>query len=232
MKAKRLRQQKLLRLYLGSIWTISAIITASIYLYPSSIDFIYQEDRLLENLSAGVCLGTFTLGICLIARSSNSPKNSKPNKIIALTSLLSLLGFLDEISYGERIFRSTFPRLLGIKLDGAHDFLEVLKRFAKLEIIQKTERHIVAGVAAAFILIIVTYLLYLILVHLEQPFVTLFSSFTILLAISQLIDLTPLPESIKVYSMVVEELFELFLAINLLFSCLIVDCEKQNCRNS
>lgn len=40
----------------------------------------------------------------------------------ALVAGLALIGALDEISFGERLFGLTMPRVAGYKIDGLHDF--------------------------------------------------------------------------------------------------------------
>ena len=49
-------------------------------------------------------------------------------KYLWTVAALGLLGFLDEISFGERLFGLSMPFVAGTKIDSAHDFVSLLYR--------------------------------------------------------------------------------------------------------
>tara|TARA_B100000212_G_C26977199_1_gene365097 strand:- start:309 stop:518 length:210 start_codon:yes stop_codon:yes gene_type:complete len=55
-----------------------------------------QEDKLVENITAFIFLITFFLNIKL-----QKFKNDNKRKILRMISIISLIGFLDELSFGE-----------------------------------------------------------------------------------------------------------------------------------
>ncbi|WP_413400008.1 hypothetical protein [Prochlorococcus sp. MIT 0714] len=119
------KAKNIVKLYFTSVIASFALFLVAVYLNPSNTDFIHKEDGLLENLSAGICFATFIFGIVLILR------NCRYKKMLAGISFVSLLGFLDEISFGGRIFKIKYPRIFGVNIDGIHDFLSVAKRLVK-----------------------------------------------------------------------------------------------------
>lgn len=233
IKTKRKsNQQKLIKSYLTIILSLFVLFLGIVSIDHSNTKFIYQEDGLIENLSAGICLGTFFLGIILTI------KNLRPSKIIIASSFLSLLGFLDELSYGERIFKIKMPTLYSVKVDGIHDFLEVIKQFLKFEIFERPDRYLATILIAIIVLFAITWSLYTkytntfhSLLRPRSPQFTLFISFVMFLGISQFIDLN-LFKLIKLdllknkYAITIEELFETFAWLSLLFSCLLANTKK------
>lgn len=89
---------------------------------PESRDSLLLEDGIVENLSAMFYFFTFVVGSFYIF------KSDKYKKTILAVSLLSLLGCLDELSFGERLFNLKMPRISGVQIDGAHDFFSLIAR--------------------------------------------------------------------------------------------------------
>ena len=82
---------------------------------PDYRGYLAHEDSLVENLSAFFFLCTFFLGLLFIL------KGTKNKKALIFVSVIGLLGFLDEISFGERMFALNMPRVHGMPIDSAHD---------------------------------------------------------------------------------------------------------------
>ncbi len=86
---------------------------------PDYRSYILREDSLVENLSAFFYLITFLLGSLFFIKSK---RTIKP---LVIVSAVGILGFLDEISFGERLFALHMPRIGDLKIDAAHDFIEL-----------------------------------------------------------------------------------------------------------
>ncbi|WP_036911425.1 hypothetical protein [Prochlorococcus sp. MIT 0701] len=218
------KAKNIVKLYFTSVIASFALFLVAVYLNPSNTDFIHKEDGLLENLSAGICFATFIFGIVLILR------NCRYKKMLAGISFVSLLGFLDKISFGGRIFKIKYPRIFGVNIDGIHDFLSVAKRLVKNEIIEMPGRHLTAIFITAIILSLIAWTLYSLILRstilFNSPYLILFTAFAIFVVISQLIDLELLFNDHNVYLITIEELFEAFAALSLLFVCLLVKTER------
>lgn len=95
------------------------------FILPEFTPYFVEEDSVIENLSAFSYLLAFFLGIWVLTNYGSWWKLSLP------VALLGLVGFLDEISFGERIFDLTMPVVLGVKVDAAHDFVAIFYLFLK-----------------------------------------------------------------------------------------------------
>lgn len=229
----KLKIDKIVVFYLLLVLVIFMAGIGVVYLDPINTKFMHQEDLFIENLTVGICLGTFVLGIILLF------KNYSQKKILAAASFASLLGFLDEISYGERIFGIKFPLILGKKVDGIHDLLAVVKKFIAIEIIQRPDRHFAIKEATIFLIFSssIALICFISLCRLNHfklipsfSYLILLFSFTVFLVVSQLMDLglSLYKEYVKnIYGATIEEIFELFVSLSLLFTCLLVKSEKR-----
>jgi uncharacterized membrane protein YhdT len=85
--------------------------------------FVFDEDQLVETLSAIMFLGASLYA----ARRWWIDAGTSPLDRLALAGLaaIALVGFMDEISFGERVFRFDVYEIAGVRIDGAHDFIEV-----------------------------------------------------------------------------------------------------------
>ncbi|MGB0767436.1 MAG: hypothetical protein ACPGYV_06975 [Phycisphaeraceae bacterium] len=79
------------------------------------------EDELVEHASAGFFFLTFALASWMLARPAAVRK-----RMLLFLAGFGLLGFLDEISFGERIFDYEPHELFGVRIDAAHDLIEVV----------------------------------------------------------------------------------------------------------
>jgi hypothetical protein len=113
--------RKLVRIY--AIFTILniAILTVLYFLFPKLYRFLFAEDNLVEDLTVLFYLLSFSIGIYIIVRL----KEKKYRKIFIAIPLVSLMGALEELSYGQRIFKLKMPYLDGVQIDAIHDFIEL-----------------------------------------------------------------------------------------------------------
>ena len=89
---------------------------------PELFNDLAKEDQLLENLTTGLLAGTVCLGLWL----QRCQRTHKP--AIRGFTTIALLGFLDEISFGERLFDLKMPKAGGTQIDGLHDLLNMFKK--------------------------------------------------------------------------------------------------------
>lgn len=113
-------------LFLELLVFISAVDTYLAWLvtrkYPAFRYLIIQEDQLVENLSAVFFFIAFGLGIYFFLKLRRI--QSRP--LLIGIALVGLNGFLDEISFGERIFHFTPPVIGGVQFDAVHDIVEII----------------------------------------------------------------------------------------------------------
>lgn len=102
----------------------SLVVSTLVYVFlPGSRELITLEDSLVENCSALLFISTFFLSS--LKALSRKGRNSK----LYILSCVSLLGFLDEVSFGERLFSLSMPTLSGKKIDAIHDLADVAKNY-------------------------------------------------------------------------------------------------------
>ena len=87
--------------------------------FPGIRDTLVAEDEVVENLSALLFLLGAGLGVLRLwgSRTRSLAYWGIP--------LLALVGFLDEMSFGERMFGLSMPVVLGVKIDAVHDLFYV-----------------------------------------------------------------------------------------------------------
>lgn len=85
--------------------------------------YFVHEDSLIENLTAAFYLFTFFAALLLLKNQRVSSVNSR--RWLIMLSAVGLLGFLDEISFGERLFDLAMPVLGDTKIDAVHDVVEL-----------------------------------------------------------------------------------------------------------
>jgi hypothetical protein len=116
--------------YFWLLITLSALIDVTACLFfisnPSGgivRTYIAAEDGILENLTVVLYLLTFLFALVLLG--TQSIKRQFDRKWLVLLLALGLIGFLEEISYGERLLSLEMPIVYNIKIDGVHDFVDV-----------------------------------------------------------------------------------------------------------
>jgi hypothetical protein len=88
---------------------------------------IFGEDRGVEMATALLFLAAFVAGIVHICRSR--PRDYPI--LLPVAAVLGLIGFLDETSFGARIFGWSMPAMAdGGEFDGAHDLVILIYRLA------------------------------------------------------------------------------------------------------
>ncbi|MEX0720056.1 MAG: hypothetical protein WD059_05265 [Balneolaceae bacterium] len=99
---------------------VSLIIGLIIYFwFPDFMPYIIEEDHLVENLSAFSYLLAFVLALWVL-------KNYQSwRKLTWFVAAMGLIGFFDEISFGERIINFTSPEFWGEDIDAVHDILAI-----------------------------------------------------------------------------------------------------------
>lgn len=132
---------------------------AGFYLLQGHRSLLTEEDQLIENLSAVLFLGSGLLGLWLLLRSTGQ------RKIYLLVTALGLIGFLDELSFGERIFGFSMPSVAGVKIDGVHDLVRLPLRPLRQLLLASSSA---TAVAVLVILVIAAVLLITAVSHRER----------------------------------------------------------------
>jgi hypothetical protein len=196
---------------------ISALAACCVFLWlPDYRYLLYTEDQLVENLTAGFFLISFLLSLFLFFKSKTHQKGQ------ILISMLGLLGFLDELSYGERLFQFKMPQLYGVKIDAVHDIFYLGYDKIKGQTNSALPYVLLGlGVCIATAAILVWKYRHQLkgafsdILHEQTRILALF--FAILAILSLVLDLGFMRHSVRY---VAEELFEMFAAIALLFCSL------------
>ena len=109
------------RVYVLAAISSVAISISTYFLLPNLRGLIIGEDRLLESSSAVLFLATFVIGLALALQVNEK----RQRRVYFVVPLIGLLGFLEELSYGERIFDITMPQIYDVKVDALHDLIRV-----------------------------------------------------------------------------------------------------------
>jgi len=88
-------------------------------LLPSCRDALIQEDQLTENLSVILFLYAALSGLLILVRS----KNHERRRLLFVVTAAALLGFFEEISYGESLLGLKMPVVNNTKIDAGHDVI-------------------------------------------------------------------------------------------------------------
>jgi hypothetical protein len=149
---------------------------------------LFGEDRLVETITSLLFLAAFIVGVAfLIAYSAR-----RYRVLLYITSGLGLLGFLDEISFGARLFGWSMPEMAaGGEFDGAHDLVILIYRLGA-----EADPLVVAAICASLVLITTLCVLHrysqvLSLTHrvLTEPAYGLFALFVVGVAMAAVLDL-------------------------------------------
>jgi len=184
--------------------------------FPNFRPSLMDEDRMIENLSAAFYFFSAFIAILFLK------KHKIHKRILVLIAALGLLCFLEELSFGERIFGFSAPKIMGKKIDSTHDFLQLGHRvIKKIMYFHETYGYLLIGIGA--IMVIIGVLKYwrklngTISKKFPRPTYILFMFFAALVFASLLIDLDIVYNNTL---FMLEELLELNAAIALLFCCL------------
>ena len=113
-------------IYIGAIALIDAIAGVVFVSAPSDglvRGYFVSEDSLIENLTASFYLLTCLFALVLL--NIRSTRTMRGRKALMLFSVFGLIAFLEELSYGERLFDIEMPVLSGMKIDAVHDFFSL-----------------------------------------------------------------------------------------------------------
>ena len=204
---------KYIKIYL-LLFTIIMFIGFGIYFQqPIYRGYLLEEDSTIENLSAIFYFISFFIGVIFFIRSKTN------RRALKYVSAISLLGFLDELSFGERLFNLKMPKFSRVKIDGVHDLFDWA--YTVITRLWVSER-IYVFLFALFVIAVLIFgwLKYrfkikkiLPKIYDKPPFI-LFSFFVFLILIAMIIDLEIIEHEVL---SLIEELLEMNSAIALLF---------------
>jgi len=211
-----------LKLYAVTIALVWIGFTSLYILVPGVRKSFVLEDHLTENLTVLFGMTSFLLGLIYLKAKADADLW----KAYFMIPLLGLLGSLDEISFGERIWHLTMPTLLGVKIDAIHDFIKVAY------VALKTPHNgiVYAGVTSIVAFVVIGFVAWLHWIHKQRyglfkiypalKYVTFTITFV---AIAQVLDLDLIRRQFLEFN---EELLEMIGAITLTFAALSLKYEK------
>lgn len=100
-----------------------AVYALAYALLPRSRETLITEDGIIETTTALVFLAAALAGAVAMVR-------RKPPARFWLVPAFGLFGFLDEMSFGARIFGYPLPVIDGMEVDSFHDLFDLADRFA------------------------------------------------------------------------------------------------------
>ena len=204
---------KFVRIYF-IIFGLSILTAFGVFIWaPEWRGYLLLEDRLIENLSAGSFLISFLIGVLLAFRYKTH------RKVLIALAVVSLIGFLDEISYGARLYTVGIPIIYGVPIDSVHDLIQVAYK-----VFRNLVRHNLALVLMlSLIVIIIVNVLMMVYrskvlvlfkkIFTDPPYI-LTSFFILILLFSSVIDLEIWDHQVLY---MVEELLEMNAGLALLF---------------
>ena len=105
-----------------AVFAIMGALVAVSVLAPGLRDPVFGEDRWVEWATVAAFAVTAAIGARLWWRRRRSDLT-----LLAIAAF-AVVAVLDELSFGERIFGYTPPRVMGTKLDAIHDLLLISKK--------------------------------------------------------------------------------------------------------
>lgn len=216
-------QLRYLSIFIGIAAFITIAAPIAVYSIPNARQFVTQEDNLVENLTALAFLITI-IGVIVLLAKGAIPHRFR--KWLWLIGPIALLGLLDELSFGQRIFNLESLSLRGKGIDAVHDLLLVMVEFLKELATDRAFLLITAGSLLIFIFLAVAWKFRDWISHrltrsASRECWWMLVLFATLIGISQFLDL----EIVTVYrgfAVLIEELFELEAALLLVFILLAV----------
>ena len=187
------------------------------FILPHHRETLGGEDMIIENLTAAFFLFAALSSIYYLLIGNIK----KSRKLLGIIIVFGLLAFLDELSFGERIFDLSMPTLDNKKVDGLHDLLK-LSYVGMARFLKTLPKLVLASGAILFFSLVAYFIIRFrenikkIIQHIFQsmPWFFIFASGVVLL-LAMLMDMHIIYfESI----MYIEELFELNAGMALLFS--------------
>ncbi|NOK59535.1 MAG: hypothetical protein GFH27_549285n59 [Chloroflexi bacterium AL-W] len=109
----------------GVLVAVNVSIFTSLYLlFPRIRYLLFFEDQLIESIAAMLLLGVCLSGIVMMASFWSM---ALQRAIASVFASASLVGFLDEVSYGQRFFGFSTWYIYDKPVDGVHDILDILR---------------------------------------------------------------------------------------------------------
>lgn len=132
------------------IFTVVCVVLGMIIIFtlPDYRSF-FVEDGLVENLSVLFYVLAFLIAIfrwITIRRDKRRPG------WLPGVAALGLMGALEELSYGQRVFEFSVPKVAGIRFDTLHDIVDITLQLVKKSIGSNATFIIVVGAAFAGLL--------------------------------------------------------------------------------
>jgi hypothetical protein len=190
-----------LKVYLYLILGLLLVFYFAYAINPAGRSVMLAEDSILENLTAFFYFEAFVIGLWYW----------QSRKTGLFLPVLALIGGLEEMTYGERLFGYQISSLTGIQTEVLHNIPEMIPYHVKF--------FIIASIVACVALFFLFYFKWL-----SSPKVICFGQnllaniyirfFLIFIVIAETIDLFRIP----IFAVLIEETFELAAAVSLLFA--------------
>jgi len=112
---------------LTRLYTLMAVfnvfIFSMLYIFvPQSERLFRGEDTFMENVSAVLYFSSFLLGLVFVLKA----KERKYRLAYFIIPVICLIGFLDEMSFGARIFNFKTPVFHGVEIERTHDSIDLI----------------------------------------------------------------------------------------------------------
>jgi hypothetical protein len=118
-----------------------AVYALAFAIMPSARDRLVTEDGIIETTTAMAFLGAAILGLYAVVTSG-------ARRLYWLIPAFGLFGFLDEMSFGARLFGFPLPVIDGLEIDSFHDIFDLADRAAGDLGVSRTQIAAVLVVAA------------------------------------------------------------------------------------
>lgn len=215
--------------FIATVFVTNLVAFLSYVFFPSYRIYFIREDSFIENVTAIIFCCAFLLASIQIIQTRPRRRDPSERWWLVVIAALGLLAFLDEISFGERLFNLKMPTIAGVKIDGAHDFIELL--YYNASGLTSAHPGLFYFVAACVLLLLIIFLLRLgrsvFALGDRLPIVLLLACFAVFVISATMIDaigVKPLAEAIGLHRrhiMAVEEMLELNAALALMASALV-----------
>jgi len=213
-----LGERRYLSMFIALALSTNILALAAVYTVPNVRRFIRDEDNLVENLTVLAFLIALAWAIYLVVR-NRVPQRFK--RWVWFIGPVALLGTLDELSFGQRIFSLNSINFRGVGIDAVHDFLGVGYASLHQQLLTRPFITIATAVLLTIIGIALVYRARHWIIHrftrsTSRECWAMLGFFLAMLTVSQFLDLDLLP-FFRGFFVLVEELLELDAAVLLIF---------------
>jgi hypothetical protein len=136
----------LFRWYAATASVISGALICVYALVPSARVVLSGEDRVTEWMSAGFFAASFFVGLFRFFTATGRPR------AYFLLPWVGLIGFLDELSFGQRHLDLEMPVVRDVELDAVHDVVQLLHRVLTEDLSPAVATVVVVAVVVAALL--------------------------------------------------------------------------------